>query len=188
MHITENEPLLFTAPDGKSNLQFLDKLCRGGIIQRFNKSRLDKVYAERLNLEMEFWRMNDNALVSLLSVWSCLDWARKQKITINFVSGQLMSSLTAYLLEITQFDPVSWKWCFREVELQGMAAAEVLIAVTVPGDSLLEQYLHRVWQFQPRPKVAAINDNFCFHHINGDISVGVTLSEIIKLLNNCICI
>ena len=61
----------FKAPDGKSNLKFLDKLCRGGIIERFTKAKLDKEYATRLAQEMQFWASHEEALNRLLVVWDC---------------------------------------------------------------------------------------------------------------------
>lgn len=96
----------FKAPDGKSNLKFLEKLCRGGIIERFTKAKLDEAYSARLAQEMQFWAIHKNGLNRLLVVWDCLYWARQQHIKIADVQGPLNSSLIGYLLEITRVDPL----------------------------------------------------------------------------------
>ncbi|MGM9998787.1 MAG: hypothetical protein ACI38Q_05285 [Candidatus Bruticola sp.] len=184
--MTDNKVPFFTAPDGKSNLQFLDKLCRGGMIQRFNKVHPDKIYADRLNLEIDFWQQDERALSSLLSVWNCLYWARRHKVTVNFVSGKLMSSLTAYLLEITQFDPVRWQWNFQAAELQGTAPAEVLMAAQIEDAALLGQYINRCWIGQPCPTVAVVNTHSSFEKLRGEMAVGISLPKVIELLSSCV--
>lgn len=122
----------FEAPDGKSNLKFLDKLCRGGIIERFTKAKLDKEYATRLAQEMQFWASHEEALNRLLVVWDCFYWARGQHIKITAIHSALDSIFTAYLLEITQVDPLIGKLEFDE------AAAEQISLVTIIVPSVLE--------------------------------------------------
>lgn len=122
----------FEAPDGKSNLKFLDKLCRGGIIERFTKAKLDKEYATRLAQEMQFWASHEEALNRLLVVWDCFYWARGQHIKITAIHSALDSIFTAYLLEITPIDPVLGQLKFNEI------AAEQILPVTISVPSLLE--------------------------------------------------
>jgi len=122
----------FKAPDGKSNLKFLDKLCRGGIIERFTKAKLDKEYATRLAQEMQFWASHEEALNRLLVVWDCFYWARGQHIKITAIHSALDSIFTAYLLEITQVDPLIGKLEFDE------AAAEQISLVTIIVPSVFE--------------------------------------------------
>ncbi len=123
----------FEAPDGKSNLNFLDKLCRGGVIERFTKAKLDEQYAIRLAQEMQFWASHEDALNRLLIIWDCFYWARRQHIKNTAVSSALDSIFTAYLLEITQVDPLISKLEFNEI------AAEQLSPVTITLPSMLEQ-------------------------------------------------
>ena len=122
----------FKAPDGKSNLKFLDKLCRGGIIERFTKAKLDEEYGSRLAQEMHFWTNHENGLNKLLIVWDCLYWARGRHIKIVDVKGALEGLFTAYLLEITQTDPVLGKLKFDEI------AAEQILPITIFVSSLAE--------------------------------------------------
>ena len=122
----------FEAPDGKSNLKFLDKLCRGGIIERFTKAKLDKEYATRLAQEMQFWASHEEALNRLLVVWDCFYWARGQHIKITAIHSALDSIFTAYLLEITPIDPVLGQLKFNKI------AAEQILPVTISVPSLLE--------------------------------------------------
>ncbi len=122
----------FKAPDGKSNLKFLDKLCCGGIIERFTKAKLDEEHASRLAQEMHFWANHENGLNKLLIVWDCLYWARRQHIKIVDVEGAVDSIFTAYLLEITPIDPVLGQLKFNKI------AAEQILPVTISVPSLLE--------------------------------------------------
>lgn len=142
----------FTAPDGKSNLKFLDKICRGGIIERFTKTKLDEEYAIRLAQEMKFWAAHEEALNRFLIIWDCFYWARSQHIKIAAVHGSLDSIFTAYLLELIQADPLVGKLEFDE------DAAGQLSPVTIMVPSALEQnslqiYINNRYSVAVRPLI-----------------------------------
>ena len=146
----------FEAPDGKSNLKFLDKLCRGGVIERFTKAKLSEAYAARLDQEMDFWATHENLLNQLLITWDCLYWARQHSIDIRDVHGTLNSTLTAYLLEITKLDPLKENTSF---ELRpDDQILEVKIIVSLHSDLLkMETFMASRYATGFRPVIEIAN-------------------------------
>lgn len=118
----------FKAPDGKSNLKFLDKLCRGGIIERFTKAKLAEEYAFRLSQEIAFWAAHEESLNRLLIIWDCLYWARQQHINIQVSCSALNTSLTAYLLEMVSVDPLIQKVDFDIISEEQLGEAKIIVA------------------------------------------------------------
>ena len=142
----------FVSPDGKSNLKLLDKLCCGGVIERFTKAKLDEEYAARLAQERLFWVTHEGALNRLLIVWDCLYWARRESIHITTVHGALDSSLTAYLLEIIPLDPLRRKLEFDEVALEQTGPITITVA-SVSELNLLKTFINNRYTVAFRPFV-----------------------------------
>ena len=109
-----------------SNLSEQDELLRQsniGLINRFenfifknqksfNKSKIEKVYKDRLNHEIQIInKMNYSGYFLIVSDY--IKWAKKNNIPVGPGRGSGAGSLVAYCLDITDLDPIQFGLIFE---------------------------------------------------------------------------
>lgn len=105
----------------KNNFNYLHHLCCQGLKERYNidyaqvKAKVDsegKALADRLDYELSIiQRMG--FIDYFLIVWDFIDWARKQEIPVGPGRGSGAGCIVAYLLKITDIDPIRFKLLFE---------------------------------------------------------------------------
>ncbi len=113
---------VFETPDGSDRKQFLFNQCKIGLIERYNielgakgsdqLSANEKKIIDRMNYEIDVIdKMGFSSY--FLVVWDFLSYARKEKIPIGPGRGSGAGSIVAYLLKITDIDPLRYQLLFE---------------------------------------------------------------------------
>ncbi|MEG0156270.1 MAG: DNA polymerase III subunit alpha, partial [Anaerovoracaceae bacterium] len=100
----------FTAPEGKSNSEYLRELCKAGLVQRYPQG--GKELEERLDYELEIIEKMGYVEYFLI-VWDFIHYAKKQGIMVGPGRGSAAGSIVAYTLKITDIDPVKYNLIFE---------------------------------------------------------------------------
>ena len=102
----------FIAPDGMTNLEFLEKLCDEGII--FRGMAEDETARERLKYEISV--ISSMGFVDyFLIVYDFIRFARENGIMIGPGRGSGVGSLCAYCLRITDINPLKYNLLFERL-------------------------------------------------------------------------
>ncbi len=113
----------FEVPSGKSDWEHLRDLCQQGLKERypqyFSSISLDKEaqkkkeeIQQRLDYELEVIKKTGFASYFLI-VQDFVLWAKSQKIVVGPGRGSAAGSLVAYLLRITNIDPLAYDLMFE---------------------------------------------------------------------------
>lgn len=101
----------FEWTDGLSEDDYLRQLCRIG----WTKKKTDlwdiKVYGDRVKQELEVFSKYGLAGYFLI-VQDYVNWAKQQGVFVGYARGSSGGSLVAYLLGITELDPIPYKLLF----------------------------------------------------------------------------
>ncbi len=110
----------------KSNGLYLFELCKNGLEERYgtnydacradweNASSDDKKYCEQLEYELAI--ITGTGFVDyFLIVWDFIDWARERKIPVGPGRGSGAGCIVAYVLKITDIDPLSFGLLFERM-------------------------------------------------------------------------
>jgi DNA polymerase-3 subunit alpha len=107
---------------GTDGAGFLRRLCVGGLSRRYgvdygqpakaSDPALARVLVERLDYELGVIEKT-GFLDYFLVVWDFIDWAKKQGIPVGPGRGSGAGCLVAYLLGITNLDPLRFKLLFE---------------------------------------------------------------------------
>ena len=101
----------FTTPDGSDNLEFFQRLCRQGLLDRYGEHP-PEAYVQRLDYEMGV--ISQMGYVNYyLIVWDFIRYARSVKIPVGPGRGSGAGSLAAYCLRITNVDPMRYDLLFE---------------------------------------------------------------------------
>ena len=101
----------FETPNGKSSEEYLKDLCFEGIKKRYGQNP-GKEVLERLNFELKV--INQTGFVSyFLIVQDFVNWAKANRIVVGPGRGSAGGSLVAYLLNITNVDPLKYNLLFE---------------------------------------------------------------------------
>lgn len=101
----------FETPDGKDANLYLRKLCFAGLAKRYGQ-KPEKSVLERLDYELE--TIKQTGFVSyFLIVQDFVNWAKKNRIIVGPGRGSVGGSLVAYLLNITNVDPLKYNLLFE---------------------------------------------------------------------------
>ncbi|HJB97154.1 MAG TPA: DNA polymerase III subunit alpha [Candidatus Acutalibacter pullicola] len=101
----------FTTPDGSDNLEFFQRLCRQGLLDRYGEHP-PEAYVQRLAYEMGV--ISQMGYVNYyLIVWDFIRYARSVKIPVGPGRGSGAGSLAAYCLRITNVDPMRYDLLFE---------------------------------------------------------------------------
>ncbi|MDK2960488.1 MAG: polymerase subunit alpha [Bacillota bacterium] len=94
----------FPLPPGKTADAYLEELCREGLLRRYGKP--GRIEEERLQLELEVIRRMGFSSYFLI-VWDFVRFARERGILVGPGRGSAAGSLVAYVLGITDIDPLA---------------------------------------------------------------------------------
>lgn len=100
----------FPLPEGMTDERYLRKLCEERLKQRYavRTEEIDK------RLEYELGVIHSMGFDSyFLIVWDFINYARSQKIAVGPGRGSAAGSIVAYLLGITDIDPLKYKLLFE---------------------------------------------------------------------------
>lgn len=104
-HLPEYKP-----PEGYTNDQFLRKLCRDGLSERYQPVT-DEV---RKRMEYELSVIESMGFVEyFLIVWDFIHFAKRSGIMVGPGRGSAAGSIVAYCLHITDIDPIKNKLIFE---------------------------------------------------------------------------
>lgn len=100
----------YDVPGNISKQEYLKKLCREGIKERYGK--LTKEVKERLNIELDVIG-NLGYAGYFLICWDFVNYARKNNIPVGPGRGSGAGSIVSYLLGITNLDPLKYGLLFE---------------------------------------------------------------------------
>jgi DNA polymerase-3 subunit alpha len=103
----------YEPPPGKTREQYLRELCAAGLQKRFgDRATTDAELLARLNKELEV--LEKTGFVSyFLIVWDFIHFAKQRGIPVGPGRGSAAGSLIAYVLEITDIDPLQFGLLFE---------------------------------------------------------------------------
>ncbi|GHU63381.1 DNA-directed DNA polymerase [Clostridia bacterium] len=100
----------FTAPEGKTNRDYLYELCEHGLEFRYGAEK--EQYRERLDFEFSVIA-NMGFVEYFLIVWDFIKYARDNGIPVGPGRGSAAGSIVAYALRITDIDPIKYNLIFE---------------------------------------------------------------------------
>jgi len=101
----------FPCPDGLSEEEYFDKLCREGLEKRYG-TPIPNDIVERYEYERDvIFKMGFPAY--FLLTWDFINWAKNHKIPVGPGRGSAAGSIVAYSLGITELDPIEHKLLFE---------------------------------------------------------------------------
>ncbi len=100
----------FDVPEGLSSWEYLNKLCREGLSERYHP--VTKELESRLDYELDVIR-NMGYVDYFLIVWDFIKYARDHDIMVGPGRGSAAGSLVAYSLGITRLDPIRYDLLFE---------------------------------------------------------------------------
>jgi DNA polymerase-3 subunit alpha len=103
----------YEAPEGKTRRQYLRELCEAGLRTRYGeRAATDPELRARLTKELEV--VEKTGFVSyFLIVWDFIHFAKQHGIPVGPGRGSAAGSLIAYVLEITDIDPLQFGLLFE---------------------------------------------------------------------------
>jgi DNA polymerase-3 subunit alpha len=103
----------YEAPEGKTRRQYLRELCEEGLRKRYGeRATNDAELRARLTKELEV--LEKTGFVSyFLIVWDFIHFAKQHGIPVGPGRGSAAGSLIAYVLEITDIDPLQFGLLFE---------------------------------------------------------------------------
>ncbi len=100
----------YDVPEGFDSWTYLNHLCDEGLIRRYGDSAGD--LRERLDYELEVIR-NMGYVDYFLIVWDFINYAKRNGIAVGPGRGSAAGSVAAYVLEITDIDPIRYNLLFE---------------------------------------------------------------------------
>jgi DNA polymerase-3 subunit alpha len=102
----------YTPPEGMTQNEYLREICAKGLQQRFGGEADSAVIQERMARELHL--LETQGFVNyFLIVWDFIAWARAQGIPVGPGRGSAAGSLVAYVMGITDIDPLKFKLLFE---------------------------------------------------------------------------
>ncbi len=100
-------------PEGFTQNDYLRKICNDGLAGRYGERALeDPVIFERLERELNL--LEKQGFVNyFLIVWDFINWAKSRGIPVGPGRGSAAGSMVAYLMGITDIDPIRFKLLFE---------------------------------------------------------------------------
>ncbi|MDP3386720.1 MAG: DNA polymerase III subunit alpha, partial [Eubacteriales bacterium] len=100
----------FKAPDGFENEQYLQHLCEVGISERYKNVTIE--IQDRLDYELQVIK-NMGYVDYFLIVWDFIRFAKLNQIMVGPGRGSVVGSIVAYVLKITDIDPLKFDLLFE---------------------------------------------------------------------------
>ncbi len=101
----------YEVPKNRTTESYLKELCLGGIEKRYGKNSSDDVI-KRLDYELSVINKTGYAEYFLI-VSDFVNWAKENKIVVGPGRGSAAGSIVAYLLNITNIDPLKYDLLFE---------------------------------------------------------------------------
>ncbi len=103
----------YEPPPGKTRVQYLRDLCEAGLRKRYGE-RAENAPELRSRLNKELDVLEKTGFVSyFLIVWDFIHFAKQRGIPVGPGRGSAAGSLVAYVLEITDIDPLQFGLLFE---------------------------------------------------------------------------
>ncbi len=142
----------FIVPSGKSPDEFLEELCTQGLEGRYGKE-VSKEILDRLNYELSVIKQTGFASYFLI-VQDFVNWAKGNRIVVGPGRGSVGGSLVAYLLRITNIDPLKYNLLFeRFLNPERISLPDIDLDFT---DRRRDEVINYVAQKYGRDKVSQI--------------------------------
>ncbi len=104
----------FNPPDGSPREEYIRKLCIEGLEQRYGRDRAMNDPELRARMDYELALLADKNFTSyFLIVWDFIKWAKDQGIPVGPGRGSAAGSLVAYVLGITDIEPLRFRLVFE---------------------------------------------------------------------------
>lgn len=103
---------VFPVPEGYNSEAYLRELCRKGLIWRFGSEEPSNTVMERLATELEVIIPKGFADYFLI-IWDFINFAREKDIPVGPGRGSAAGSLVAYLLGVTNLNPLDHDLLFE---------------------------------------------------------------------------
>ena len=104
----------FQPPDGSERGEYLRRLCLEGLERRYGRDRSLNDETLRVRLDYELGIISQMNFTSyFLIVWDFINWARNHGIPVGPGRGSAAGSLVAYVLGITDIDPLRFGLIFE---------------------------------------------------------------------------
>ena len=108
----ENKFPAYTVAEGETREGYLSRLCDEGMARRFPDKANDPELRKRLNFELDV--LNKTGFTSyFLIVWDFIHYAKTHDIPVGPGRGSAAGSLIAYVLGITDLDPLQYGLFFE---------------------------------------------------------------------------
>ena len=101
----------FTTPEGISSDSYLEALCYKGLVKRYQEE-LSATHKQRLSYELGVIKEMGFADYFLI-VWDFIKYAKTNHIFVGPGRGSAAGSIVAYVLGITNVDPIKYKLLFE---------------------------------------------------------------------------
>jgi len=101
----------FETPNGKSTDEYLEELCYQGVKKIYGE-KPDKEVLDRLNYELGAIKQTGFASYFLI-VQDFVNWAKGNRIVVGPGRGSVAGSLVAYVLNITNVNPLKYNLLFE---------------------------------------------------------------------------
>jgi DNA polymerase-3 subunit alpha len=102
----------YTPPEGMTQNGYLRSICQGALGRRYGAEAESAVVQERLERELVLLE-NQGFVNYFLIVWDFINWAKSQGIPVGPGRGSAAGSMVAYLMGITDIDPLKFKLLFE---------------------------------------------------------------------------
>jgi DNA polymerase-3 subunit alpha len=104
----------YKTPDGSDRNGYLRHLCEEGLARRYGRDRAlnDESLRKRLDYELSLLA-EKNFTSYFLIVWDFINWARENGIPVGPGRGSAAGSVVAYVLGITDIDPLRFELVFE---------------------------------------------------------------------------
>lgn len=106
----------FEWTNGLSEFEYLKEICREGYKRK--RKNWGSEYIDRIKTELQVIE-EANLSGYFLIVSDYIKWAKSQNILVNWGRGSVAGSLVAYLMDITEVDPIPYNLIFSRFYNQG---------------------------------------------------------------------
>ena len=112
IELGKNKFPAYTVPEGETREGYLRRLCYEGLEKRFPDRHQEAKLRERLDFELEV--LSKTGFTSyFLITWDFIDYAKRNGIPVGPGRGSAAGSLIAYVLGITDLDPLRYGLFFE---------------------------------------------------------------------------
>jgi len=142
----------FATPKGNTPNEYLEELCQQGLEPRYGKNP-GKEVLERLKYELSVIKQTGFASYFLI-VQDFVNWAKQNRIVVGPGRGSVGGSIVAYVLNITNVDPLKYNLLFeRFLNPDRISMPDIDLDFT---DRRRDEVIQYVAQKYGRDKVAQI--------------------------------